>query len=188
MTIRWSFLGMMAPAVVFAQAAPLPPGNPVRVWAHCTTPAAGDRGCQQVEGTLDRTTPDSLVMFRQERRIALPLAAIDSVQSRVTEGSQAGRGALFGILIGTAVVTAFGAAISNGCESTGEGSNVTPLDCIGFGLIYGGLPGLVIGTITGALIPRHRWRLVEVGKTSVALHVGPSLSGAGARVGIGIRF
>ena len=186
MTTRWLFLGMMAPAVLLAQAAPLQPGSPVRVWTRCSGPAGPDRGCQQVEGTLDRASPDSLVMIRQERRFALSVAAIDSIQSRVTDGSQAGRGALFGVLIGTAVVTAFAAAISNGCESTGEGSNVTPLDCIGFGLIYGGLPGLLVGAVTGALIPRHRWQLVEVGKTSVAFQVGPIPSGAG--VGISIRF
>ncbi len=124
---------------------PVEPGARVRV-------TAPDLGINKYTGVLEGVVGDTLAVDT----LRLPLASVTRFEVHRGRKSRVGRGAL--IDIGAA-------AFSGSCIF--EGSDPCPVGgaLMGAGLLV--LPGLLVGTVVGALSKTDRWEAVPLGRIRV---------------------
>jgi hypothetical protein len=97
----------------------------------------------QVSGELIAVKKDSLLLLSYGRDESIDLTAIKAV--RIVKKSLAGKGALYGFLVGAVG----GAGVGLAMGRTDLGGNGTPLLAGGFGGAMGALSGLFLGSVAG---------------------------------------
>ena len=97
----------------------------------------------QVSGELIAVKRDSLLLLSYGRDESIDLAGIKTV--RVVKRSMAGKGFLYGFLVGAAG----GAVVGLAMGRTDMGGNATPLLVGGYGGAMGALSGLLLGSVAG---------------------------------------
>lgn len=168
--------------------APVEPGQRVRVTHHLsgesvTNLATGETRVvmkrRRDTGSLIEFTADSVVLGDDpDARLALPLTSVTKLEvSRGRKSLGAGKGALWGSLIGVATGAALGAvAYSEPNDFVHNRGDAALL-----GAVVLGVPGLVVGTIAGAISKTDRWE--EVPLDHLRVSVGPQRDG---RFGLGL--
>jgi len=148
---------------------PLQRGDWVKVRFACTTPRVHGKPaseyCITLEGGLASVTTDTISVHPDGGPVpvALLLASVDGVERREEGRSYAGRGALYGALIGAAAggVTLYLASRSSGFLEEGAGGFAV------LGALLGGLAGAPLGAGIGALIRTDSWQEVQLDQLRV---------------------
>ncbi len=133
---------------------PVEPGARVRV-------TAPDLGINKYNGWMRGVVGDTLTVDT----LRLPLASVTRFEVHRGRKSTVGRGALIGAAVGAGSGAVLGAiAFSEDCI-------MDPDPCPAAGALMGaitfGLPGLLVGTIVGALTKTDRWEAVPLGRIRV---------------------
>jgi hypothetical protein len=136
----------------------LEPGQRVRV----TAPTISST---QIVGAFAHMAADTLVVETDGRAWHFPRASLTRVDVNRGQKSNAGRGALFGFLIGAGI----GAVALGSSSLCAETLEVPAGRCALIGAGGGGVGGLLLGTIAGALIKTDRWQEVPVDRLRVSL-------------------
>lgn len=150
-----------------------------RVRAHHTDPCC----INPLPGALVSLSADSLVVRADGgsgERVALPRAALRSLERRHEVGSRANKGARLGLLAGVATGAAT-ALLAVDCERDEICGSMRPLlVLIGTGI--GGLAGAVIGIVIGGSMPREEWRGVPLPTRVGIAPLGPTTRGIALRL------
>ena len=140
----------------------LEPGQRVRV----TAPTISST---QIVGAFGHIEADTLVVETDGRTWHLPRASLTRVDVNRGQKANAGKGALFGFLIGAGV----GAVALGSSDLCTETLEVAGGRCALIGAGGGGVAGLLLGAIAGALIKTDRWQKVPLDRLRVSfIHPG----------------
>ena len=139
----------------------------------------------RIAGTVDRATPDTLVVrgvtrARKDTLWTIPAAAITRLQ--VANGTHGN--ALSGLGIGLLAGGAAGAGI--GALSCGNDTFLGPGGCAAILAIFGAGAGAVVGLIAGGLTRSVRW--VEASPHPLRVSFDPRNRGRGLRVAVSLAF
>ena len=138
-----------------AQEAPVEPGARVRV-------TAPDLGINKAIGVFEAVEGGTLVVGT----LRLPLASVTRLEVHRGQKSRVGRGALIGAAVGAGSGAIIGAiAFSGSCIDNPDGC---PAAGAAIGAIFLGLPGLLVGTVVGALSKTDRWEAVPLDRIRVS--------------------
>ncbi len=157
---------LLQPGSALAESEAPAPGTRVRL----TAPELSD---QQLIGTLTALETDavSLSLDGQTEPTTVPRTAITKWELSRGKKSNAGKGALWGLLIGAAVGAGLGAAMPDP-DMGGD-------DAV-FGAVALGVPGAGIGALIGYIHKTERWEEIE--QKSLRLAVIPVPGGVGLSV------
>ena len=143
----------------------------------------------QTVGTVVAVLADTPVLEVEAPagRRAVPLATLDRLEVSLGRKTQAGKGALIGLLVGGVAGVATGVLVcapNPSCE--GEDDSLTGLVALFFGGI-GALAGTGIGALIGGITLVEQWQPIPLDRVSLGIsphgHRGFEFS-----VSIGIRF
>jgi hypothetical protein len=146
--------------------------------------------CQQSVGTLSTLSPSSIVVRVEDgpTEIACPLDSVARLDVSTGQRRRTGRVALIGLGIG-AVVGAIVAVAQGDDFGFQSGRCIANCPSAGQRAVGGafllGIPGLVIGTVTVALIKTDRWEEVPLDRLRVSF--APKRDGRFA-LGLTYRF
>ena len=133
---------------------PVEPGARVRV-------TAPDLGINKYTGVLEGVVGDTLAVDT----LRLPLASVTRFEVHRGRKSRVGRGALIGAAVGVGSGAILGAvALSGYCAP-----DPCPVEAAAYGALYLVLPGLLVGTVVGALSKTDRWEAVPLDRIRVSL-------------------
>lgn len=124
----------------------LEPGTRIRVTAPALEPS-------RVAGDVALLRPDTLVLARGGRRVAIANARIDLIEVSLGQDRRRGmwRGTIFGALVGAGLGATFGALGAQDLP-TGVGTSAA------LGFFGGGLVGGGVGAGVGAVFAPERWQ------------------------------
>ena len=171
---------LLFPPSVSGQAAPLTPGQRVRV----TVPPTRDDSTTSIYGTFVRLDDNRVVIVPTGRAHAETLTiTLDEAQGRRLEipgrkHGHAGRGAIIGAFIGAFTGVIVG-AVTN--PPGGDFIVATPQDAKEALVIVGTVSGALLGGIVGTLDRTQEWLPVRAGTGDV--QVALTYHGVGFRVG-----
>jgi hypothetical protein len=138
-------------------------------------PKAGDRvrivsehDQVRAEGTIVRVSQDSIQLTDGWRRMTVHLDPADRLEKSVGRRSNAGSGALHGLVVGALVGGVVGAV--QGGDSNGW---FTPVQGAAAGAGLLGLTGMIVGTLFGALAGHDIWAPVTPGPAQIGLAPAP---------------
>ena len=153
-----ALLCSLAGGGVWAQEAPIAPGNRVRVWTGAD--AQGKPSGKPTVGMLTAWTADSVVLnTRNTDGFGIPRYMVSRIDQSAGRAPQLLKGAGYGLLIGGASGALIGYATGDDTDCfvcfTAEQNAV-----VGAALL--GVAGTVLGAIVGALSPGERWERVSL--------------------------
>lgn len=167
---------LAAPLLAGAQLPALLPGTRLRIHNVCEAPS-DDQRCAPRITVLHAVHGDTLLVSDssgQDKSLLLgPTATVD------TSGGVHGH-ALAGLGVGLLLGVGSGLALSGSCESGSD------LNLCGLVYLFTVPTGLVLGTISGALIRTERWRPVH--GPGVALRLEPVVLPRGAGLSVVLAF
>lgn len=140
----------------------------------------------RIFGTVDRATPDTLVLrgftaAGADTILAIPVAAITRLQVSIGTHRNAGRGLGIGLLAGGLAGAGIGALSCSGTSKFFDSG-----DCALILGVLGAGAGAVVGLIAGSLTQSDRW--VEVPTHSLRVSVDWRGGGGGVRIGATFAF
>ena len=183
---------LLAPSVAQSQTrTTLAAGQVVRVATRCQIASRANSSCPlpgtpsstewTYSGTLEAVSADTLYVRVQwkDPAFAIPTNSIVAAAYRTQRGHTlrgAGIGLLGGVVVGAAIASAVGFEGSYLFEDS---------DPLLVGALLGAPPGLLIGSIVGALIRSDRWLPLSVADHRIS--VAPRLDARGVAVSVTIR-
>jgi hypothetical protein len=157
-TLLAAILAAAASSRIAAQATErLEPGQRVRV----TAPTISST---HIVGVFAHMAADTLVVETDGRAWHFPHASLTRVDVHRGRQSNAAKGALYGSLIGAGI----GAVALGSSSLCAETLEVPGGRCALIGAGGGGVGGLLLGAIVGALIKTDRWQAVPVDRLRVS--------------------
>ena len=136
----------VGPAMLTAQAVPIPLGARVRVEMRDKT---------RFDGTLMSQSADS-VAVASPKAIRTAVATGDISRVRRSEGKSRGHGAVKGLKVGAVIVGGVGALVVAG----GSNVNDNVAQAAVFGAVGGAIAGALYGAVIGAIVGAEKWTTV----------------------------
>jgi hypothetical protein len=129
--------------------------------SHLIRVRIADRGATRI-GTFVSLSADSLVLFEEiNGKSAIALRDINSLEQGMGTHRNMIKGTLYGFVIGATVGTFIGAVGYTPCQGHRLGDClVTPTsrtEAAEWGAILGGIPGVLVGFVAGALTKTEDW-------------------------------
>lgn len=154
----------------FAQSSVLHPGDQVRVTYHLPSPAIAGCGRRDAElrGSFVSFDSVTLRLATTTGPAVVPVACIGRVDTRHRGKSEAGRGALIGLVLGAVGGAALATSGASSCEGYCFGPDLSSIAPV-IGAVAGSIPGLLVGAVVGSMIHRDCWETVWWYRTGVCM-------------------